>query len=192
MHRTERGFTYLTVLFLVAFMGLGLAVAGEVWQTSLAREKEAQLLYVGSQYRRAIERYYLNGLNQYPRSLEDLLLDPRKPNTERYLRKLYADPMTVKKEWGIVKAPDGGIMGVYSQSEDKPIKAAGFTLANRDFENAGKYSDWKFVYAPATQQVPVPAQTPQGTQAAPPQQPVPTTGAQPPTMGMQPAPPMGR
>jgi type II secretory pathway pseudopilin PulG len=187
--RPERGFTYLTVLFLVAFMGLGLAVAGEVWQTGLAREKEAQLLYVGGQYRRAIERYYLSGLNQYPRSLEDLLLDPRKPNTERYLRKLYADPVSGKKEWGIVKSPDGGIMGIYSQSEDKPIKTAGFALSNRDFENAGKYSDWKFVYSPATQQVP--AQTPQGTRSAPPQQPVPTTGAQVPTMGMQPAPPMG-
>jgi len=178
----QRGFTYLTVLLLVALMGLGLAAAGEVWQTGVAREKEAQLLYAGSQYRRAIERYYLSGLNQFPRSLEDLLLDPRKPNTQRYLRKLYADPLT-GKEWGIVKGPDGGIMGVYSQSEDKPIKVAGFTLANRDFENAGKYSDWKFVFNPATQQVPVPTSGPQGAQA-PPQQPVPTTGAQPPTMGM--------
>jgi type II secretory pathway pseudopilin PulG len=177
-----RGFTYLTVLFLVAFMGLGLALAGEVWQTGVAREREAQLLYAGNQYRRAIERYYLSGLNQYPRSLEDLLKDPRKPDTQRYLRKLYPDPVTAKGEWGIVKSPDGGVMGVYSQSEDKPIKVAGFPLVNRDFDNAGKYSDWKFVYSPATQQVPVPGQGPTGT--PPPQQPVPTTGAQPPMMGM--------
>jgi type II secretory pathway pseudopilin PulG len=183
MNRLEQGFTYLTVLFLVAFMGLGLALTGEVWQTGVAREREAQLLYAGNQYRRAIERYYLSGLNQYPRALEDLLKDPRKPNTERYLRKLYADPLTLKGEWGIVKGPDGGIMGVYSQSEDKPVKVAGFPLVNRDFEGTAKYSDWKFVYSPATQQVPVP-QGPQGATPAPPQQPVPTTGAQVPTMGM--------
>jgi type II secretory pathway pseudopilin PulG len=171
----DRGFTYLTVLFLVAFMGLGLALAGEVWQTGIAREREVQLLYAGNQYRGAIERYYLSGLNQYPRSLEDLLKDPRKPDTQRYLRKLYPDPLTAKGEWGIVKGPDGGIMGVYSQSEDKPIKVAGFPLVNRDFENAAKYSDWKFVYSPQTQQVPVPAQGAPGSQP-PPQQQLPAGG----------------
>ena len=171
----ERGFTYLTVLFLVAFMGLGLALAGEVWQTGIAREREVQLLYAGNQYRRAIERYYLSGLNQYPRSLEDLLKDPRKPNTERYLRKLYIDPLTAKGEWGIVKGPDGGIMGVYSQSEDKPIKVAGFALVNRDFEGAAKYSDWKFFYSPQAQRTPVPQQGAPAA-SAPPQQQLPAGG----------------
>ena len=173
----ERGFTYLTVLFLVAFMGLGLALAGEVWQTSVAREREVELLYAGNQYRRAIERYYLSGLNQYPRSFEDLLKDPRKPNTERYLRRLYSDPLTAKGDWGIVKGPDGGIMGVYSLSEDKPIKVAGFPLVNREFEGAAKYSDWKFVYSPQTQQVPVPAQG--GAPAGQPVQQQPAAGGMP-------------
>jgi type II secretory pathway pseudopilin PulG len=177
------GFTYLTVLFVVAFMGLGLAIAGQVWHTALMREREAQLLYAGNQYRRAIERYYLSGLNQFPRSLEDLLRDPRKPGTERYLRKLYPDPLTGKSEWGIMKAPDGGIMGVYSQSEDKPIKTAGFPLVNRDFEGATKYADWKFVYNPAAQ-VPVPQQVPPGAQ-----QQAPAAGPQPGTVtGMEPVP----
>jgi type II secretory pathway pseudopilin PulG len=175
--RSARGFTYLTVLFVIAFMGLGLSLAGEVWHTSVMREREAQLLYVGNQYRRAIERYYVGGLNQFPRSLEDLLRDPRKPGIERYLRKLYDDPVTGKREWGIVKAPDGGIMGVYSQSEDKPIKTSGFALANRDFDGAAKYSDWKFVYNLAAQQVPVPQQLPKGAQPLP-SQPVPAMGMQ--------------
>jgi type II secretory pathway pseudopilin PulG len=185
----QNGFTYLTVLFLVAFMGLGLSIAGEVWHTSLMREREAQLLYAGNQYRRAIERYYLSGLKQFPRTLEDLLKDPRKPGTERYLRKLYPDPLSGKSEWGIVKAPDGGIMGVFSQSEDKPIKTAGFALVNRDFEGAEKYANWKFVYNPAALQVPVPQQLPPGT-PAPPAQPAPAAGTPPaPAMGgMQPAP----
>jgi len=167
----EAGFTYLTVLFVVAFMGLGLALAGEVWQTALARDREMEVLYAGNQYRRAIERYYVSGPRQFPRTLEDLLKDPRKPGTERYLRKLYFDPLTGKSEWGIVKAPDGGIMGVYSVSEDSPKKVAGFAFANREFEGAAKYSDWKFVYNPATQQVPVPQQQPPapnpGTQQLP-------------------------
>lgn len=170
---SQTGFTYLTILFAIAFMGIGLALTGEVWHSAALREKEAQLLYAGNQYRRAIERYYLGGPRQYPRTLEDLLKDPRKPNTERYLRKLYFDPVTGSAEWGIVKGPDGGIMGVYSQSDLKPIKTAGFAVTNRLFEAAAKYSDWKFVYDPTGLQMPVQPQQQPGSplQQAPLQQP---------------------
>lgn len=142
------GFTYLTVLFIVAFMGVGLALAGQVWHTAAMRDREAELLYTGNQYRKAIERYYLNGPAQYPRALADLLQDSRKPGIERYLRRLYPDPLTGKYDWGIVKAPDGGVMGVYSQSEQKPLKSANFRPLDKEFEKAEKYADWKFVYAP--------------------------------------------
>jgi len=151
--RPAAGFTYLTILFVVAIMGVGLALAGEVWHTAAMREREAALLWTGAQYRRAIERYYLGGPQQYPRELADLLKDSRKPNVERYLRRLYPDPITNSDEWGIVKAPDGGVMGVYSRSEEKPFKEAGFKPTQGDFAGAQKYSDWKFVYvSPAAPQ----------------------------------------
>jgi len=143
----QRGFTYLTALFIVAIIAGGLALIGEVWGTSSKREKEAELLFVGHQYRKAIERYYLSGVNQYPRALQDLIKDPRKPGTERYLRKLYPDPMTGKDEWGFVKGADGGIAGVYSLSEEKPLKISGFKVRDASFESAQKYSDWKFSHS---------------------------------------------
>lgn len=149
--RRSRGFTYLTALFVVALLGAGLALVGEVWHTAAMREKEAELLHVGNQYRKAIERYYLGGPRQYPRALEDLLKDPRRPGTERYLRKLYPDPITGRDEWGLVKAPDGGILGVHSASDEKPFRTAGFKPRDRAFEGAPKYSDWKFIYQPAAQ-----------------------------------------
>ena len=144
-----RGFTYMTVLFIVAIIATGLALTGEVWQTSTMREREAELLFVGNQYRRAIQRYYLNGpQRQYPRSLEDLLKDPRQPGTVRYLRRIYPDPIT-DKDFVLVKAPDGGILGVNSESEAAPIKQANFKLRDRTFDGAQKYSDWKFIFQPA-------------------------------------------
>jgi type II secretory pathway pseudopilin PulG len=146
--RACRGFTYLTAIFIVALMGAGYAKIGEMWQTSSTREKEAQLMFVGKQYRRAIERYYLSGPKRYPTTLEDLLKDARMPTTQRYLRQLYPDPITGSAQWAIVKAPDGGIMGVYSRSEAEPIKKANFKLSERDFEVAKTYADWKFIYAP--------------------------------------------
>jgi type II secretory pathway pseudopilin PulG len=145
----SRGFTYLGVLFLAAIMAGGLALTGEVWHTSTMREKEAELLFVGNQYRKAIQRYYLTGpQRQYPRSLEDLLKDPRQPTTVRYLRKVYPDPVT-GKEWVLIKAPDGGILGVHSASQEKPFKTANFKLRDRSFDGVEKYSDWKFIFQPA-------------------------------------------
>ena len=146
--RRARGFTYLTVLFVVAILMTGLALVGEMWESAAKREKEAELLFVGNQYRKAIERYVISGKAQYPRTLEDLLQDPRQPSVQRYLRKLYPDPITGKSEWGFVKGPDGGIGGVYSLSEDKPLKIAGFKLRDASLEGAQKYSDWKFSFSP--------------------------------------------
>ncbi len=161
VHSTQHGFTYLTVIFLVAILGGGLALTGEVWDIASQREKEAELLFVGNQYRRAIERYYLSGPHQYPRNLDELLKDPRRPTTERHLSKRYADPFTGKAEWGLVKAPDGGIMGVHSLSGEKPLKTANFRLQDKGFDTTDKYSDWKFIYAPAQQaSIAKPAPTP--------------------------------
>src|SRR5207253_1207418 len=56
-----------------------------------------------------------------------------------------------------------GIGGVYSLSEDKPLKVAGFKLRDASLEGAQKYSDWKFTYSP----VPPPATAQaRGTQSA--------------------------
>jgi type II secretory pathway pseudopilin PulG len=162
-----RGFTYLTVLFMVAILAGGLALIGEVWHTSAMREKEADLLFLGQQYRKAIERYYLSGpQRQYPRELADLLKDPRAPRTERYLRRLYDDPVT-GGPFALVKAPDGGILGVHSPSGEKPFKTGGFKVRDAAFEGAATYADWKFVHT-------APAQ--------------PTAGAKPPPGGQKPPP----
>ena len=147
--RACRGFTYLTALFIIAFMGVGAMAIGTAWETAAKRDRETDLLFVGHQYRLAIQRYYLAGQRRYPRALEDLIKDPRAPMTQRYIRRLYADPITGTSEWGIVKAPDGGVMGVYSRSEDAPIKTTNFKVRDRDFEGAAKYADWKFVYTPS-------------------------------------------
>jgi len=141
----------MTVLFVVAILAIGLALVGEVWHTSAMREKEAQLLQVGDEYRKAIERYYLSGPRLYPRNLSDLVQDPRQPGVVRHLRKIYPDPLTGSTEWGLVKAADGGIAGVHSLSEEKPLKSAGFKVRDASFEGKPRYADWQFIYAPQQQ-----------------------------------------
>lgn len=148
--RRAGGFTYLFVLFLVALLGVGLAAAGEAWQSQRLRAAEAELLWTGDQYRRAINAYYRNAAgcgaerNRYPRELASLVKDPRCPATVRHLRKLYPDPVT-DGEWELVRAPDGGIAGVRSPSTQRPFKVADFRVQDRDFENKKSYREWVFV-----------------------------------------------
>jgi len=129
-------------------MGIGLAAAGEIWYTAQQREKEQELLFVGAQFRRAIQQFYANTpakARRYPLHLEELLQDPRHPGVRRYLRKIYRDPMTGKAEWGLLTGPAGEIFGVYSLSDDEPLKRANFRLAEKDFEGKVKYSEWVFM-----------------------------------------------
>jgi type II secretory pathway pseudopilin PulG len=146
----EQGFTYIGVLVLVALMGIALAAAGQVWQTLQKREKEQELLFIGQQFRLALNRYADRTPGQarrHPRRLEDLLLDPRYPGIQRYLRKIYLDPMTGRAEWGLITGPGGEIYGMHSLSDNEPLKKSNFGLADRNFEGKMKYSDWVFMYA---------------------------------------------
>jgi len=143
----QGGFTYIGLLFAIAILGITLATIGVVWSTQIRRDKEAELLYIGNQYRAAIGRY-LNSGGQYPLELADLVEDRRYPVARRYLRRIYPDPMTNGVDWERIVAPQGGIMGVASRSQAKPIKVAGFDGGNVAFEKAETYNDWKFIYSP--------------------------------------------
>jgi type II secretory pathway pseudopilin PulG len=146
------GFTYVAVLFVVAAMGIGLASVGLVWHTAAQRENETELLFVGEQFRQAIASYKdgtPGGVRQFPATLEDLVLDKRFPTVRRHLRKVFVDPMTKSKEWGLVKIGDG-IIGVHSLSSERPLKRAGFRPEQEQFADAASYADWKFAYGPST------------------------------------------
>jgi len=135
----------------VAIVGAGLAGAAELWSQGERRERERELLFIGGEFRRAIESYYQDSpgaAKNYPQELADLVLDRRFPTPRRHLRRLYRDPMTGKAEWAVLEAPTGGIMGVHSLSEAETLKRAGFRLENRSFENTGRYSQWEFSYLP--------------------------------------------
>jgi len=147
--RCERGFGYIGLLIAVAVLGVTLAATGEVWRTAAKRERERELLFVGAQFRDALASYAgatPAGQPPYPRTLEDLLEDGRTRVVRRHLRRIYSDPMTGKTEWGIIDAPGGGIAGVHSLSEARPLKSGGFHAKDAKLEGAERYSDWKFVF----------------------------------------------
>lgn len=145
------GFTYFGLLAVIAAMGVALAGVGEVWHAAQKREKEQELLFIGNQFREALNGYYENTPGQerrYPSKLEDLLKDPRYPSIQRYLRKIYRDPLTGDTTWGVLKGPDGEIYGVFSLSGDEPSKKHNFSLVDKSFEGKTKYADWVFMHLP--------------------------------------------
>ncbi len=156
------GFTYVGLMIVIAIMGVMLAATGEVWLTAQQREKERELLFVGDQFRQALDGYYEHTPGQglrYPLKLEELLKDTRHPATRRYLRRIYRDPVTGSEEWGLVKGANGEILGVHSLSEAAPLKQGNFVLADRGFEGKTKYAEWVFMHVPG-QGRPGPAQQP--------------------------------
>lgn len=146
---TQPGFTYLYVLFVVAVMGASLATAAEFWHVAQQREKERELLFAGHEFRRAIEAYRARNSGKLPHELEELLLDPRQLVTQRYLRRIYADPMTGRADWSLIKDGQGGVVGVHSRSGAKPIKTGHFRVEDGEFAEAESYAQWRFIANPA-------------------------------------------
>lgn len=159
MARPERGFTYLGVLFIISVLGLTAAMASVVWSTVQRRENEKQLVFAGRQFEAAIERYGQRAQGsdlRFPRQLEDLVRDPRAVEVRRFLRQIYVDPMTGERQWGLVRLPDGGIVGVHSLSDRAPMRAS---LAAHASEGAPAetYRDWAFIAPSAVALLSAPA-----------------------------------
>jgi len=136
----------LGLLFVMALMGMAYAAAAMLVQTTLKREREAELLFAGAEFQRALASYAAaRPGREAPQRLEDLLRDPRFPEVRRHLRKLYADPMTRGQPWVLIRDARGGIIGLHSLSREAPMKRAHFAPHQAAFARARTYSDWRFL-----------------------------------------------
>lgn len=148
--RANAGIALLGLLIAMAIAAVGLMAAADVWATAQQREREQELLFVGNQYRMAIERYYNTSpgvAKMLPGSLDELIEDKRFSMPVRHLRRLYADPMTGKNEWNTVLVGTK-IAGVYSKSDKALFKQANFDVVNSGFEGKTSAAEWKFVFMP--------------------------------------------
>ncbi|TFY90142.1 type II secretion system protein [Pseudomonas kairouanensis] len=151
------------MLVTVAVVAVMLMEVGTLWSSVLQRERELELLARGNEIRRAIGLYYREG-NTFPKTLEDLVLDRRKPTIKRYLRRAYDDPLTGTAEWGVVAGPGETIMGVFSTAKGTPFKQGNFIAANQSFTGQSSYQGWVFLYG-SVQSNPLTRTAPVGDQA---------------------------
>jgi type II secretory pathway pseudopilin PulG len=145
----QQGFTYMGVIILVTIIGMVGAATLKVGALMQRAAAEEELLEIGAQFSEALKSYAAvtpRGQPQQPRTLQDLLRDPRFPGVRRHLRKIFVDPVTGKPEWGVMYLGDKvGVIGVYSLSNAAPLKVANFDLRFTNLENKEKISDWKFM-----------------------------------------------
>lgn len=83
----ERGFMMVALLVLMAVMAVAMTAALPAWSTLSRREREAELVFRGEQYARAITLFQRKYGGSFPPNIDVLV-------TERFLRKKYKDPIT--------------------------------------------------------------------------------------------------
>lgn len=150
----QRGFSLLSLLILIAILGIVSASSVQVGTLLQRRAAEQELLFIGMEFQRALAAYAAAspaGAPRGPMSLDDLIRDPRFPGVRRHLRRVYVDPMTATTNWGLVRDPDGRIVAVHSRSEQQPIKQGGFEPELQHFADRNRYSQWMFGAAMRTQ-----------------------------------------
>jgi len=146
--RAARGYALVVVMLMVVLASLAATVATSHAKVVVQREREADLLFVGDEYRRALQSYHTlvpaGGVPQFPATLAELLVDKRFPNPVRHLRKLYVDPMTGKADWAL-ETLQGRIVGLHSTSAADPLRKAGFPAVDAAFADANSYVQWRFL-----------------------------------------------
>jgi type II secretory pathway pseudopilin PulG len=112
-HQPDAGYTLLMAVFLVATMLILATAAIPNLLTQGRREREAEMIWRGGQYKRAIGLYY-RAFGRFPTKIEDLT---KLTNGVRFLRKAYADPMNKQDgSWRLIYVgPNGQLIGSHRQ-----------------------------------------------------------------------------
>jgi type II secretory pathway pseudopilin PulG len=141
--KAQAGYAMVALLVGLSIMGVVMTMAMPVWRQLAVREREAELVFRGEQYKRSIALYQARtGPGALPPSI-DVLVEGR------FLRKRYKDPITggdfvlirqgQAQGRGAQPAPvaTGGILGVTSASRERSIRL---------YDGRNYYNEWQFIH----------------------------------------------
>ena len=94
---SQCGYALLAVLLLLALILLATMAAAPRVAQEIRRDREEELIHRGTQYARAIKRYYKK-FGHYPASVSQL----EDTNHLRFLRRRFKDPLTASGEWRLI------------------------------------------------------------------------------------------
>src|SRR5918996_3405403 len=90
----ERGYAMAALLVALGVMSIALSMLLPAWTTLAKREREAELIFRGQQYARAVALYQ-RARGAFPPSIDVLV-------TEKFLRKKFKDPMVEDGEFQVI------------------------------------------------------------------------------------------
>ena len=171
------GYAMAALLVALAVMAILLSAAMPTWRQMVQREKEAELIFRGQQYARAIGLFQRKYAATFPPDVDTLV-------RQKFLRKKYQDPMAPDGEFQVLyqvqQAPGtqpggrgraGGGIGsstrVGSGSATSPgsgltgprggvigVASKSTEASIRIYNGRTHYNEWQFIYTPALMQQP--------------------------------------
>ncbi len=93
----QRGYTFITIIFVLFLVNLSLMVAIPVWETQIKRNLEKEAIFRGSRIVNAIGRYTQKHPGKLPKNLDELV-------KEKLLRRKWRDPLS-RGNWYLVMLP---------------------------------------------------------------------------------------
>jgi type II secretory pathway pseudopilin PulG len=120
VRRSDAGYAMAALLVAMAVMAVMMSVAMPVWRQAAQREKEAELVWRGQQYDRAIQLFRRKTSAPGPPNF-DILID------QKFLRKKYKDPIT----GGDFELKPVGAVGPGTERPGLPGGAAGASRPGR-------------------------------------------------------------
>jgi type II secretory pathway pseudopilin PulG len=149
--RDQQGYAMAALLVALAVMAVLATAVMPAWRQMARREQEAELVFRGEQYARAIGLFQRRaGPGVLPPSVDALV-------EGRFLRRAYKDPITnqdfeflrVNTDGSAITSSSnrsggqgGGIMGVSSRSTAESL---------REYNGATHYNEWFFTFTPQVQ-----------------------------------------
>lgn len=147
--KKKAGYSLIIAIIAVNVFAVLTLMARSMWEAEIARDLEEELIFRGRQYVTAIEMYKAKHTNLFPQDLEILY-------AEKFLRKLYPDPMTESGEWNIVmQGTTGGkksllvvppeLLGKYlSKGQIIGVASTSAGEGYREYRKKKRYSEWAF------------------------------------------------
>jgi len=101
----QKGYVLLGLLLAMTLMLIAMAAAAPRIAQQIRRQREEDLVHIGTDYATAVKRFVHKNGGRYPTSIDQL----ENTNHIRFLRKQYKDPTTGENIWRLVRSGEAEI-----------------------------------------------------------------------------------